>query len=392
MQAHQFPTLHLNVSEQFMCHAIRHRDHLDINKLKILFQLNDEESLYSECVKNGVDGIAFDALKHCEGLDVANNWSNKFQEDELRISEYMEELDRIAELLAEHEIPLIALKNSGIARALYPIHGASPMGDLDVLVKKEDFRRAHSVLINSGYEMEFRSDLEEANIEKAEQNGGSEYLSTLPSGRKLWFELQWRPVAGRWIQADQEPTSVALFDKAISVGRSNVKLLSPEDNLLQVALHTAKHTYVRAPGFRLHTDVDRVVHSSQIDWNEFTENVIRLKVKTPVYFSLLLAALLLDTPIPEKVLESTKPAKWKVKLVMYWLQKVGLFNPDEKKWNRLGYIVFVLLLYDDLTSVFKGIFPSAKVMKERHGAETRLSLGYYYAKRIIALVFRRKLN
>ena len=61
------------------------------------------------------------------------------------------------------------IKNSGIARALYPFLGASPMGDLDVLVDKTDFRNAHQILLDYGYLMKFRSPLEEDNLDSAEQ-------------------------------------------------------------------------------------------------------------------------------------------------------------------------------------------------------------------------------
>ena len=83
------------------------------------------------------------------------------------------------------------------------------MGDIDVLVRKQDFREAHKVLTDHGYEMKFRSPLEEENIEKAERNGGAEYAVKLANGNNLWFELQWRPVAGRWIRPDQEAVALS---------------------------------------------------------------------------------------------------------------------------------------------------------------------------------------
>ena len=60
-------------------------------------------------------------------------------------------------------------------------------------------------------------------------------------------------------------------DKSSKEGKliPEYQILSPEDNLLQVALHTAKHSYVRAPGFRLHSDVDRIVCFQEINWNIF---------------------------------------------------------------------------------------------------------------------------
>ena len=170
---------------------------------------------------------------------------------------------------------------------------------------------------------------------------------------------------------------------------SKVRLLSPEDNLLQVALHTAKHTFVRSPGFRLHTDVDRIVSTEIIDWNLFVSRVCELKTKTAVYLSLNIAKTLLGTDIPKNVLELIRPNKFKIKIMNIWLEKVGMFEPEAPKWGKLGYIIFVSLLYDDITDFFMGVFPDSTYMKEHYGFSSSLLLPYFYFRRIGNLIFKR---
>ncbi len=381
--------LHLNSSERFLSEAICHRDVLDISRLTNLFQELGEEFCYELCEKNKITSIAYDSLSLCPSIQLPSYWKDSFLTLEARISEYMIELDRVAELLDRNDIKVVALKNSGIARSLYPILGASPMGDLDVLVRRTDFRKAHKILTDHGYIMKFRSPLEEENLDSAEQNGGAEYSVELDSGSHLWFELQWRPVAGRWIRPDQEPSSEELIERSESIDGSKVRLLSPEDNLLQVCLHTAKHTYVRSPGFRLHTDVDRIVRSSEIDWDKFVKLVILLEVKTAVFLSLALALALLRSPIPEEVMNKISPSKIKINFMINWLKKVGLFNPEDKKWNRFGYIIFVSLIYDDLLGLFKGIFPSPQEMRSKYTNSQNKPLIFLYANRLIDIIKNR---
>jgi hypothetical protein len=382
--------LRLSDKEQFLVECIKHRDHLNLELLRALYdQLGDAEA-FAVCKHNRIVSLATDALT-CAGIKLSERWLVEFVEMAERISEYMSELDKAAALLANHGIPMLALKNSGIARALYPYHGASPMGDIDVLVRKQDFRRAHEHLVSQGYLMKFRSPLEEENLELAEQGGGAEYSVQLPSGKHLWFELQWRPVAGRWIRPDQEPDATMLVERSIAIPSSRARLLSPEDNLLQVSLHTAKHSYVRAPGFRLHTDVDRIVRACPIDWELFCSQVEQLQVKTAVYLSLAFARELLATPIPEVILSRLSPAQWKIRIMSTWLQRVGLFDPDGPKWGRLGYIVFVSLLYDDFGGFVAGLFPSQVMVAERYGIHSRAGLMLFYVKRLVGMVFRRTL-
>ena len=384
--------LKLSDSEQFLSKILTHHDYLDCVEITKLHQSIGDEKLYRLCVHNKVATIAADALVRCyDRNSVGSHWLEAYDDVDNRIGQYMDELERTSNLLATHGIPLVALKNSGITKALYPYYGACPMGDIDVLVRKSDFRKGHSILIDHGYTLKFRSPLEEENLERAEQGGGAEYAVELPDGSRLWFELQWRPVAGRWIRPDQEPSADDLMARSVAVEGSSVRLLSPEDNLLQVALHTAKHTFVRAPGFRLHTDVDRIVRSCEIDWDIFLSRVCSLQVKTAVYLSLAFAHDLLATPIPSGVLDRLKPSGWKLRFMVRWLERVGLFDPDGKKWGRVGYIIFVSLLYDDLIGFVGGVMPPRKWMMEKYKVNNPVLLAFYYLYRIADMLWKRTL-
>jgi hypothetical protein len=372
--------MNLTTEQKFLCHGIRHIDAVEPQAFSKLYQEIGEERAW--VAASEVHSIIAPALrKALPGNKVPSRWLDAEKGAITKIKSYMDALDHASNLLANEGIALLALKNSGIARGIYPHLAACPMGDIDVLVDKADFRRAHAILAANGFKLKFRCPFEEDNIEAAEEGGGAEYTYTLPNGDNLWFELQWRPVAGRWIQTDQEPRASDLIKRSIPIEGSKARLLSPEDNLLQVSLHTAKHTYVRAPGYRLHTDVDRIVRHYDIDWDVFCNRVTDLKLKTATYLSLYLAKELLETPIPRQVLGKLRPPSWKLKLMLAWLNKVGLFNPNEKKWSKLGYICFVSLLYDQPSDFFKGLFP-----KPTDDSENPL---IWHCKRLKNLILRR---
>ena len=196
-------------------------------------------------------------------------------------------------------------------------------------------------------------------------------------------------MAGRWIRPDQEPKAEELLARSIPIPGSAVRLLAPEDNLLQVTLHTAKHSYVRAPGFRLHTDVDRIVRRQPLDWDLFLRRVMSLKVKTPVYFSLAIPRFLFGTPIPAEVLAQLRPPPWKMRLITNWLQRVGLFNPDEHKFGRVGFVLFTALLYDDLRGLLRGLFPGKTWMQAHYRFHRSWLLPYYYGRRLADLTLHR---
>ena len=355
-----------------------------------VWEVSDQEQIFALAHANGVAPVLAHALLDgCNSLNIPAFWLQVHGETYHRISAYLSELDRLAALLAEEGITLVALKNGGIARGIYPCVGCCPMDDLDVLVEKQHFQAVHKILLTEGYHFEFRSPWEGAELEAAERGGGAEYWKILPGGEKLWFELQWRPVAGRWIRPDQEPTAQELIARSMPIPESAVRLLSPEDNLMQVALHTAKHSYVRAPGFRLHLDVDRIVRLQQIDWELFLSRVLTLQVKTAVFFSLVVPSLLFETPVPSDVLARLHPRAWKERLISRWLQRAGLFNTGERKFSKSGFILFNILLYDDLKGLLRGVFPRRAWMRHQYTVRSDFLLLYYYLFHIVNLAFRR---
>jgi hypothetical protein len=383
--------MELSEAETLLCGALAAGDdEAAAQCARQLIQLIGDDEAYQMALKNEVASILAHMLITTAGPSpVAPHWHAIYSEMLQRISSYLDELDLIAAHLAEHDIPVVALKNGGIVRGIYPYAACVPMGDIDLLVRKGDFRRAHAIMLSGGYTFEFRSALEEAELKNAEESGGAEYYKILPSGGRFWAELQWRPIAGRWIRPDQEPPADELINRAVAVPGTQVRLLAPEDNLLQVALHTAKHSYVRAPGLRLHTDVDRIVRFQPIDWTNFVERVRKLEVQTSVYFSLAIPKALFDTPVPDEVLNQLAPSAWKRRAIYAFLGRAGLFDPHQPKFNRVAYIIFTTLLYDNFAGLWRAVFPDTAWMQEHYRFQGKARLPFYYAVRLFDLVWRR---
>ena len=370
--------------EQFLCSAISFIPKVDAFEL---YEQIDDHIVFEAAKKNLVDSIIGYRLIEKYGEDnIPPHWVNSYKSTNEKIASYLEELDRIADIFFKDGIPLVALKNSGIAKAVYPFPGLVPMGDVDTLVRRSDFIHAHEILINNGYEIASPNKYHIADVNIGYREGSSEYTTKLPNSEQLWFELQWRPVEGRFLRSDQEPEGDVLINRSIVVHGSKLRILCPEDNLLQVCLHTAKHSYVRAPGFRLHLDVDRIVNAQKIDWSLFLKNVISHKVKVPVYFSLLIPKVFFNTPIPETVLKEILPAPLRRYILSRWIQRIGLFNPHDNKFGKMGFIFWNAMLYDSVGGLIRAVFPDAKWMKDKYNLKKRYQLPYFYIKRVRDLV------
>lgn len=264
------------------------------------------------------------------------------------------------------------------------------MGDIDTLVNKDDFLEAHQTLIDMGFEFEFRSEHELEDLDQAFIDGGTEYYFTDHEGNEMWFELSWRPISGRWIRLDKEPDAKMMINNSILVDDTKVRILAPEDNLLQVAIHTAKHSYVRDPGFRLHLDVERIVKHSEINWKVFQKKVELVGTKTAVYYSLYIAARLFDTPIPQTLLIELKPGWLKNWYITRTLKKAELLHPTAQKFSKVGFVLFQIMLYDNVIDIYKVIIPSSKWLKEKYKYKSSLLTPWYMFVRFLDLIGFRK--
>jgi hypothetical protein len=363
-----------------------------INKANELLREIDLNILFQCACEHEMESIVFPALRSLYRGELSEAWEKKYIQTRNRISFMIDKLGEIAERLNEKGIPLVALKNGGIASAMIDDMAKSPMGDIDTLVNKKDFEKAHKILLEMGFKFEFRSEYEMEDLQQAFIDGGTEYYyqEASGSGNEMWFEMAWRPIAGRWIRLDKEPNAEILIEESHLVKDTSIRILAPEDNLLQVAIHTAKHSYVREPGFRLHLDVERIVKHSKIDWEIFNQKVTKVGTKTAVYYSLYIAKKLFKTPIPEACLQELKPNKIKNWYITTALKKAQLLHPTSRKFTRIQFVVFQFMLYDNLWDIYKVIIPYTKWLKEKYNFKIPVFIPWFMFIRILDLIGIRK--
>lgn len=323
------------------------------------------------------------------GLELGDLWKKEMDETRARLGFLFAKVEELGADLKAHGIPLVLLKNGGIAIDIMDDLAECPMGDIDMLCRKSDFHRAHDIILQHGFQFKFRSVYEFENLDEAFADGSTEY--SIQNGEETaWVELAWRPVAGRWIRKDKEPKADELVAASHQAKRSVNRVLSNEDNLLQVSCHTAKHSYVRAPGYRLHLDVDRIVSNKEIDWSLFVKKVKDVHSRTAVYFSLYLAQEILGTEIPQSVLDELRPSECKMKRIMNMLLKANLMHPHGQKFSKIGFLRFQTALYDSVWDFLAVLFPPAADLKLKYRYKNCLLTPYYWMWYVLDMVGIRK--
>lgn len=359
----------------------------EINSIKERFLQIDKKELFDICHEHELDGVVGSfAINH--EMELPEYWVDEYGRQKEHLSFLKEKAKEICQIMDEHGIPMVVLKNGGIMMDMIEDTAKCPMEDIDSLIKKKDFYKAHDILVKNGFTFKFRSEYEFEKLDAAYRDGSTEYYIVTPKGEKMWFELAWRAVAGRWIRPDLEPDTDEFMDNSYCADGTRVHVLSPEDNLLQVCIHTAKHSYVRAPGLRLHLDVERIVSHKEINWELFLEKVRKTHVYTSTYFSLYIPSVIFGTPVPQWVLDELKPKN--AKKIENQLKKAGLLHPMERKFSKIEFLNFQTSLYDSVGDMFKVLYPGKEKMYEMYNYKNPLMTPYYILMRGLDLVGIRK--
>ena len=360
------------------------------NDLKKKFEECEKNVFFELCLEHELDGVVASHIIENNLSELPDYWLAAYEKEKEHLTFLRDKAAEICKKMDENGIRMVVLKNGGIMSDMVEDAAACPMEDIDSLVKKSDFKKAHEILLESGLTFKFRSEFEFEELEKSFRDGSTEYFIATPTGKEMWFELAWRAVAGRWIRLDLEPDCDTLIDASYCAKGTKVGILSPEDNLLQVCVHTAKHSYVRAPGLRLHLDVERIVAHKKIDWTLFLEKVRAAHVKTSTYFSLYLAKMMFDTPVPDDVLSALRPSKGKEKRILSLISKAGLLHLKARKFSKLEFLRFQTSLYDSINDMWFVLCPKGGRLHEIYGYKSPLKTPYYVVVRGLDLVGIRK--
>ena len=366
------------------------KDHIssdEIADLKNHYLQYDENILWELASKNKtVPELAHSLIIHMKGEHVSERWRTSHALSLHQNTQYLLELDRISILAKAQDLQLCLIENGSIIRTVYRCAGCFSSRDLDVLIKPGDRPMIDKLLLEEGYEKVLRHAVGLDPLLK----GWQVYKKEIDPGVVFHLNIQWLAVLRRWLPIGKDPSVDTLFHNSVEVDEPDtcIRILNNEYNLFILALHTASHSYIKSPGFRLHLDVERWVKNSEIDWDKFIGICKKYNVCRRIFPSLYFAREYLGTPIPEFVLTTLIPKPRLRKNIISLIAENDLFNPDDKKFSRYEYLKLDVILNDFgiIAGITQAILPSFQWMKLEFPKFKWYSAIFYYGKRIQYLI------
>jgi hypothetical protein len=200
------------------------------------------------------------------------------------------ELVRVLDCASSIGVELIAYKGLALAESWYGDMAARPSGDIDLFVRRADVGRMKNALVDCGYKA--RSAVPE-NREQSYIASGYEYTFDGAAGNNL-LELQWA-LQPRFYAVDFDMEG--LFARAgwTNLAGRRVRTLSPEDLLLVLSIHAAKHAWGRILWL---CDITQILKRENLDWDAVLSRARKVGVVRIVSITFLLMNQFLGVAVP----------------------------------------------------------------------------------------------
>jgi hypothetical protein len=204
------------------------------------------------------------------------------------------ELFRVLDLLEGHGIRAIPYKGPALAAAVYGNLAFRQFGDLDILVRKGDVLRARDLLGSLGYRAGLQLDAAQAQAFLASHCE----LELVRDDGRIMVELHWE-ILPRYFAL---PPAIGHLSEELrggGTGASGLPSLPPEETLLFLSIHGAKHLWERLGWV---SDVAELIRVHRgLGWQRVLGRARALRAERMLLLGLFLARDLLDAVVPEDV-------------------------------------------------------------------------------------------
>lgn len=205
------------------------------------------------------------------------------------------ELVRILREFESAGIPAIPCKGPVVAMAAYGDISYRSFCDLDILVPEAYFHSAYQTLSAAGYRPEFRLSSKQEKV-YLDNECAMQFRNDV---RGHIVELHWR-FFERNASVHLPVASFSQRATQVSLPGMPVRSLAPEDQILYLCVHGAKHRWERLEWIACVAEIAR--RNPRLDWPATFERAERYRVYRFLKVGLLLAASLLGAELPAPVL------------------------------------------------------------------------------------------
>ncbi|MGB7601489.1 MAG: nucleotidyltransferase family protein [Candidatus Sulfotelmatobacter sp.] len=334
----------------------------------LLFRIADQ---------HGVTSLLYQRLESFTGLVPAAILASLLQDHERNIHKSLfltRELIRVLDCVGELGIEVIPYKGVVLSELYYEDIALRQSGDMDLFVRQEDVARIRRAVRELGYTPRL---LIPADAEPDYIASGYECTFDSPAGKNL-LELQWA-LQPHFYAVDFDMQGLFERSRNVTVAGRVMKTPSPEDLLLILSMHAAKHVWGRLIWL---CDLAQILKRESLNWDWIRSEARDLGVERILHITLLLANRLLGIAIPttlETTVREDKSARTFAEQiavsvaagVIYEEEKLSYFRLmmrlRERKMDRLRFLARLTFTPGpgewEVVSLPKALFPLYRLVR-----------------------------
>ncbi len=257
---------------------------------------------------------------------------------------------KVTRALEEKGFRYIAIKGPALAQEIYGDITLRQYSDIDLLVDQDKMKEISRIIISLGYQAILPLSL----LERRKFFELDNDFSFLHSSTGARLELHWKLFPER----HKMPLSFSeLYHNSgrLVLQNREITILSPEDNLLYLSLHGAKHIFERLEWVH---DLDRLIrHYTTLDPAKAYQNAVDIEVEESFLLGIFLSQRLFDTPLPKELQNYRSPqTDLLIEKTMHYYQEGFVFwEESAKKYARF---LFLADLHQKKVSKYLSLFNS----------------------------------
>ncbi len=341
--------------------AISARDLAQVDWTEVLTALHDHDvaaTLYVSLRScNLLHGLPPHALKQLE---------EDYQRAKLRAMLWQRGLRIVLPALSNGGVEIIPFKGAALAFLCYEDAAMRSMADVDLWVDAKDMDRARGILEGLGFEV--RENASRPMAQQAQYDGEMGFYGK-DIGVPL-VELHWGVFPGEWMARTAAVDHAAMRQRLIpaTLLGTPVHLMSPEDHLIQVAVHASiSHAFCSAA---LRSMLDLVVIAQAgLDWSVVVQRSREWRLATTLGHTLALAGEIYhNAPMLTASAQLISPLRLRILRGFASPQSILRKKPLDRSLAKWFYLLFAVdHPYDCLRLVARSLWPERSWLRARYG-------------------------
>jgi hypothetical protein len=343
----------------------------------------DWDELLQQSDRHGITPLLYHRLRTFHPTlpipaPILGNLRQAYLENAARNIRLYHNLSQVLGILHGNRIPVIALKGAHLAALVYENPALRFMGDLDLLVQKDDLMKIDALLLGMGCTPN------EQNRIVGKDN--HEFVYVMPR-RDVSLEIHWSILPPSFpFPIDTE----GQWERSLSARIAGVDaaVFCPDDLLLHLCLH-AGCTHGFEPGLKLFCDISEILQHNRdtLNWVNFQRRSREWGAGKCVYLTLKLASDLLGVVFPAGVMESLKPSDFDNRFVALAKDQIFSRRPRDGQplsmWPAVARFWGSASVNDKVSLFLKGFFLPRDAMARLYPAPAdSLRIYFYYAVRL----------